>query len=106
PLLAASRRRLAGEPVVLRRREFLRLLALAAAAGAGLRPGSDEAQAAAELYDVPPFGNVSFLHLTDVHGQLLPAYFREPSMNLGSGQAPHLVGRSEEHTSELQSRVE
>jgi len=76
----------------LRRREFLRLLALAAAAGAGLRPGSGEAQAAAELYDVPPFGNVSFLHLTDVHGQLLPVYFREPSMNLGSGQAPHLVG--------------
>jgi sulfur-oxidizing protein SoxB len=76
----------------LQRREFLRLLALAAAAGAGLRPGASEAQAAAELYDVAPFGNVSLLHLTDVHGQLLPVYFREPSMNLGSGQAPHLVG--------------
>jgi len=76
----------------LQRREFLRLLALAAAADAGLRPAASAAQAAAELYDVPPFGNVSFLHLTDVHGHLLPVYFREPSMNLGSGQAPHLVG--------------
>ena len=76
----------------MQRREFLRLLALAAAAGAGLRPGAGEARAAAELYEVPPLGNVSFLHLTDVHGQLLPVYFREPSMNLGPGQAPHLVG--------------
>ncbi|TMH96155.1 MAG: thiosulfohydrolase SoxB, partial [Betaproteobacteria bacterium] len=62
----------------MQRREFLRLLALAAAAGAGLRPRTGEAQAAAELYDVAPFGNVSLLHLTDVHGQLLPVYFREP----------------------------
>ena len=42
------------------RREFLRLLAVAAAAGAQLRPGTGEAQAAAELYDVPPFGNVFY----------------------------------------------
>src|SRR4029077_2234397 len=47
---AAARSRLAGEPVVLQRREFLRLLALAAAAGAGLRRGTSQAQAAAELY--------------------------------------------------------
>jgi S-sulfosulfanyl-L-cysteine sulfohydrolase len=78
----------------LQRREFLRLLALAAAAGAGLRPGTSEAQAAAELYDLPPFGNVPLLHFTDVHGQLLPVYFREPSMNLGTGKPPHLVGEA------------
>ncbi|HXM81076.1 MAG TPA: thiosulfohydrolase SoxB [Burkholderiales bacterium] len=78
----------------MQRREFLRLLALAAAADAGLRPAASAAQAAAELYDVPPFGNVSFLHLTDVHGQLLPVYFREPSVNLGSGKPPHLVGEA------------
>jgi sulfur-oxidizing protein SoxB len=80
----------------LQRREFLRLLALAAAAGATLRPGQSAAQAADELYDVPPFGNVSLLHITDAHAQLLPTYFREPSVNLGAGQAagrpPHLVG--------------
>jgi sulfur-oxidizing protein SoxB len=62
----------------LQRREFLQLLSIAAFAGASLRPRVSEAQAAAELYEVPPFGNVSLLHITDVHAQLLPVYFREP----------------------------
>jgi S-sulfosulfanyl-L-cysteine sulfohydrolase len=82
----------------LRRREFLRLLALATAAGASLRPRLSEAQAAAELYDPPVFGNVSLLHITDVHAQLLPVHFREPSVNIGigsqAGKPPHLVGES------------
>ena len=60
------------------RREFLRLLAAASACGATLRPGASEAEAASELYDVKPFGNVSLLHITDTHAQLLPVYFREP----------------------------
>ncbi|MEO8717706.1 MAG: thiosulfohydrolase SoxB, partial [Burkholderiales bacterium] len=34
--------------------------------------------AADELYELPPYGNLSLLHLTDVHAQLLPLYFREP----------------------------
>jgi sulfur-oxidizing protein SoxB len=76
----------------LQRREFLRLLALAAAAGGPLRPGLSSAQAADALYDVPPFGNLSLLHITDVHAQLLPVYFREPSINIGNGKPPHLVG--------------
>jgi sulfur-oxidizing protein SoxB len=62
----------------MQRREFLRLLTLAAAAGATLRPGASEAQAAGELYDLPPFGNASLLHMTDSHAQLLPIHFREP----------------------------
>ena len=62
----------------MHRREFLRLLALAAAAGAALRPGASTAQAAGELYDLPSFGNLSLLHMTDSHAQLLPVYFREP----------------------------
>jgi sulfur-oxidizing protein SoxB len=53
-------------------------MALAAAAGATLRPGASEAQAANELYQLPPFGNLSLLHMTDSHAQLLPVYFREP----------------------------
>ena len=80
----------------MHRREFLRLLAFAAAAGASLRPERSAAQAADELYGLPKFGNVSLLHFTDCHAQLLPVYFREPSVNIGagraSGQPPHLVG--------------
>ena len=36
--------------------------------------------------------------MTDTHAQLLPVYFREPSVNIGvgamHGQPPHLVGRA------------
>jgi sulfur-oxidizing protein SoxB len=82
----------------LQRREFLRLLALAAGAGASLRPALSDAEAADELYAAPPFGNVSLLHFTDCHAQLLPTYFREPNVNLGVGAAagkpPHLVGEA------------
>ncbi|WP_394752947.1 thiosulfohydrolase SoxB [Crenothrix sp.] len=49
-----------------------------------------------ELYDIPAFGNVSLLHFTDCHAQLLPIYYREPSINLGigksAGKLPHLIG--------------
>ena len=79
----------------LNRREFIQLLSLAAAAGlplTGRSSGSDPAQ----IYDLPPFGNVSLLHFTDCHAQLLPLYFREPSANIGLGDAfgrvPHRVG--------------
>lgn len=76
------------------RREFLQVLAAAAAAGFAL-PGVAGA-AGRDPYDVPRFGNVSFLHYTDCHAQLLPVWFREPNINLGVagmyGQAPHLVG--------------
>jgi sulfur-oxidizing protein SoxB len=75
----------------LQRREFLQLLSIAAFAGASLRPRVSEAQAAAELYDLPAFGNVSLLHITDVHAQLLPVYFREPSINLGKLVGEHLL---------------
>ncbi len=81
----------------MERREFLRLLA--AAAAAGLPVASRDALAAKgpeALYRVPPYGNVHLLHFTDCHGQLLPIYFREPQVNIGVGEAagkpPHLVG--------------
>ncbi|HEV8473763.1 MAG TPA: thiosulfohydrolase SoxB [Methylomirabilota bacterium] len=77
------------------RRDFLRVLAVAAAAGFDLAPRRPAA-AAAPLYDPPRFGNVSLLHFTDCHAQLRPVHFREPSVNIGVGAAagrpPHLVG--------------
>jgi S-sulfosulfanyl-L-cysteine sulfohydrolase len=80
----------------LSRREFLHILAIAAAGGLPLdaRPESGDAA----LYDMLPFGNVSLLHFTDCHAQLLPVWFREPNVNLGVGDGvnrpPHLVGES------------
>ena len=84
----------------LSKREFFQVLGAASAAGMGLARYADADAATAQrgLYDIAPFGNVSFLHMTDCHAQLKPIYFREPSVNLGlgsmQGQAPHLVGQA------------
>ncbi len=84
----------------LNKREFLQVLAAAQVAGLGLaRWGEADAQQAQHgLFDIAPFGNVSLLHMTDCHAQLLPMHFREPSVNLGvgsmAGQLPHLVGEA------------
>ncbi|MEP6773368.1 MAG: thiosulfohydrolase SoxB [Polaromonas sp.] len=79
----------------LSRREFASVMAAALAAGFPLQREAGAAQAAS-LYELPRTGNVHLLHMTDCHAQLLPIYFREPSVNLGvgamRGQAPHLVG--------------
>jgi sulfur-oxidizing protein SoxB len=81
------------------RREFLQVLAMAGAGGMAL--GSKDVLAASaagadRLYGLPKFGNVSFMHFTDCHAQLMPLYYREPGVNLGLGgafgKAPHLVG--------------
>ncbi|MGE5155171.1 MAG: thiosulfohydrolase SoxB [Bdellovibrio bacteriovorus] len=80
------------------RREFMRLMGLAGAAGmlpssifAAMRQPSD-------LYEVPKFGNLTLLHITDTHAQLNPIWFREPNVNIGIGpalgQAPHVVGNA------------
>ncbi|MBX3670232.1 MAG: thiosulfohydrolase SoxB [Rhodocyclaceae bacterium] len=82
----------------MNRREFLQVLAVAAAGGMAL--DSPQVLAARgggrDPYTVPKFGNVSFLHFTDCHAQLLPIWFREPSVNIGIadalGKPPHLVG--------------
>jgi len=79
----------------MNRREFLEVLAAASAGGFPLAGHGATARNASNVYDVPRFGNVHLLHFTDCHGQLLPTYFREPSVNLGLGDAagrpPHLV---------------
>ena len=82
----------------LSKRDFLQVLGAGAVAGMGLGrwADADAAVAGEVLYELPRFGNVSLLHMTDCHAQLLPTYFREPSVNLGigdmKGQLPHLVG--------------
>jgi sulfur-oxidizing protein SoxB len=81
----------------MNRREFLQLLAVAAASGMALDSKSALAgKAPANFYDVPRHGNVSFLHFTDCHAQLLPVWFRraqcQPWHRRLPQQDPHLVG--------------
>ena len=96
--------------MTISRREFLQMLAVASVSGihlAGCESGSDTQKqpagikpnkAPSNLYEVPAFGNVSLMHYTDCHAQLLPVYFREPNINLGigdmRGRPPHLVGEA------------
>ncbi len=83
------------------RREFLQMLAVASAGGMALGQKevlAGDMAAAQKLYELPRFGNVSFMHFTDCHAQLKPIYFREPSVNIGISEAlgrpPHLVGEN------------
>ncbi|HCL64796.1 MAG TPA: thiosulfohydrolase SoxB [Rhizobium sp.] len=84
------------------RRELLMAgAALSAIAGSGLAGRWSQAvaqQALTEdsLLDFQSTGNVTILHVTDLHAQLVPVYFREPSINLGVGDVaglpPHVTG--------------
>ncbi|AOW14488.1 thiosulfohydrolase SoxB [Hydrogenophaga crassostreae] len=81
------------------RREFMQVLAVASAGGMALNHKdvlAGKAGAGQAMYDLPKFGNVSFLHFTDCHAQLMPIHFREPNVNLGVAEAvgrpPHIVG--------------
>ncbi|MEY2661492.1 MAG: Trifunctional nucleotide phosphoesterase protein YfkN precursor [Pseudomonadota bacterium] len=82
----------------LSKREFLQVMGAASVAGMALGPHAhaDPAKAGEAMYELPKFGQVSFLHMTDCHAQLLPIHFREPSINMGlgsmNGKLPHLVG--------------
>ena len=83
------------------RRQFVKLMAAIAAVGSIPAVHSARAlsnkSAPAGFYDKPMEGDARILHITDVHGQLLPVYFREPNVNLGVGSAygrfPHIVGK-------------
>src|SRR6201991_2871050 len=82
--------------MTIRRREFVTLAGAAALAGS--LPRLARAADTPGVYDLERFGNARILHMTDTHAQLLPVYFREPSVNLGigamAGKPPHLVGRA------------
>lgn len=84
------------------RRDLLQLAAATAAiAGAGggwTRAFAQQRLSQADLLAFEPLGNVTLVHVTDIHAQLEPIYFREPAVNLGVGGAkglpPHLTGRA------------
>jgi sulfur-oxidizing protein SoxB len=85
---------------MLSRREILQL---AGAAAAILPAGWPRALAQqrltqAELLRFEPVGAVTIVHIADLHAQLRPLWFREPSVNLGVGEArglvPHVTGRA------------
>ncbi len=83
------------------RREFLQVSAAAGALLGGtslLRPAAAQQTITQDdLLAFDPVGNVTLLHVTDIHAQLVPVYFREPSVNLGvgevSGLPPHITGK-------------
>jgi len=84
---------------VTTRREFLEIAAATAAALAGggwARAFAQQRLREADLLAFEPLGNVSLVHIADLHAQLVPVYMREPAVNLGVGAArgevPHLAG--------------
>jgi sulfur-oxidizing protein SoxB len=85
---------------MITRREILQVGAATAAltiAGGFTRAMAQQRLSQRELLKFDTIGNVTLLHVADIHGQLMPVYFREPSINLGvgaaRGQPPHITGR-------------
>ena len=81
------------------RREFLQALAAAALTSPSLRAFAQQRVTQDQLLRLGrPVGNVTIAHITDLHAQLKPVLFREPSVNLGVGEArgqlPHLTGQA------------
>lgn len=84
------------------RREFLQASvaasAIVGASGVGRwgRIAAQQSLTQDQLLEFETTGNVTLVHLTDCHAQLVPMYFREPSINLGVGEVnglpPHVTG--------------
>ncbi len=87
---------------MISRRDFLQTsMATAAVLGGSSfgqfgRLAAQQAITQDQLLDFETFGNVSLIHITDIHAQLKPIYFREPSFNIGvgsnKGAVPHITG--------------
>lgn len=87
---------------MISRRDFLQVSmaasALVGASGFGnwSRLAAQQALTQDQLLQFDTFGNVSLIHVTDIHAQLKPIYFREPSVNIGvggnRGAVPHVTG--------------
>ncbi len=84
----------------MNRREFLQYAAVASSVtgfGGGLtRVAAQQRLTQDDLLSFDSTGQVTLLHLTDVHAQLKPVYFRPPDTHIGVGDyagiPPHLVG--------------
>ncbi|MDN5786771.1 thiosulfohydrolase SoxB [Pseudorhodobacter sp.] len=87
---------------MISRREFLQASvaasALYGASGVGnwARLAAQQALTQDQLLQFDTFGNVSLIHITDIHAQLKPIWFREPEINIGvadaKGRPPHVTG--------------
>ncbi len=87
---------------MISRRDFLQVSmaasALVGASGFGnwSRLAAQQALTQDQLLQFDTFGNVSLIHITDIHAQIKPIYFREPSVNIGVGEnkgaVPHVTG--------------
>ncbi|MEM8950168.1 MAG: thiosulfohydrolase SoxB [Pseudomonadota bacterium] len=85
---------------MMTRRDFMQVAMATAALTAGSGPlgrlAAQQAITQDQLLTFEPKGQVTLLHLTDLHAQLKPVFFREPSVNLGvgpvAGLPPHITG--------------
>jgi S-sulfosulfanyl-L-cysteine sulfohydrolase len=88
---------------MISRRDFLQaagaLASITAASGMGTigQALAQQRVTQEELLRFDPVGNVTLIHVADIHAQLVPVHFREPSINLGVGDAkglvPHITGK-------------
>jgi sulfur-oxidizing protein SoxB len=87
---------------MISRREFLQASvaasALYGASGVGnwSRLAAQQVLTQDQLLQFDAFGNVTLIHITDIHAQLKPIWFREPEINIGVGDVagipPHITG--------------
>ena len=87
---------------MISRRDFLQasMAASAIVGGSGFgnwaRLAAQQRLTQDQLLQFDTFGNVSLIHITDIHAQMVPIYFREPSVNIGvganAGVVPHITG--------------
>ncbi len=88
---------------MISRRDFLQASVAASAiygaSGIGnwSRLAAQQALTQEDLLSFQKTGNVTIIHITDIHAQLKPIYFREPEVNIGVGDAtglpPHVTGQ-------------
>ena len=85
---------------MITRREVLQIGAATAALGLGSvgRAAAQQRMTQDALLAFDHYGNITLLHMADLHAQLMPIYLREPAVNIGAGEArgrpPHLTGKA------------